>query len=385
MKKVLIFAAAAALVLAGCAKNEVVSTVGANEEIPIGFSNYAPRALTKANGTLVDNGALPAGSKIGIYGYSNGTTALPGNAAGVKPEFMNNALVTYASTSATATASDPVRYWPRTTTNVLSFYGYYPYDNDAITAKPSSGNAGLGTFSFTQPAAVADMVDFMVSNVANDQYYYTDGTDGYAENPSAVKANNGVVPLTFNHMLSKVNFKFSHNVALASGDKIVVTGVSLAAVKTTGTLTPSYTAPATPGTLGTTSFSWGTSAATPAAVTVPIFNAGDGGQTLLKDTPTINNGSDGTATSADTDFLFIPQSLSDDVTITINYDIIQNGTTTNNTVTKKLNAIEFGGSALTAWEINKFYTYSFIIGLNEIKFTGNVADWVNGGTGTLNI
>ena len=377
----MIIAASAALVLAAsCSKNEVFNTN--DEDVAIGFSNYAPRSISKADGTLVNSGALPAGSEIGIYGYSDGTNNLADNAGTVKPTFMDNAHVTYSGvTSATATATDPVRYWPKTTTNILSFYGYYPYNNAAITAKPSSANAGLGTFSFTQPAAVANMVDFMVSNVANDQYYWATGD---AENANGVKAIEGVVPLTFNHMLSKVNFKFSHNVALATGDKIVVTSVSVAAVKTKGTLTPSYAAGAA-GALGTTSFSWGTTANTPADITIPIFNEGDGGQLMVKDTPKLNNGSDGNATSADTDFLFIPQTIGDDVVITINYDIIQGGNTTHNVAEKKLNTIEFGGSALTSWEINKFYTYSFIIGLHEIKFTGNVVAWADGGTGTLTI
>ena len=374
-------AAAAALVFASCTKSEITSSLY-DEETPVAFSNYAPRSLTKADGTLVNSGALPAGSEIGIYGYSDGTNNLADNAGTIKPTFMDNAHVTYSGvTSATATATDPVRYWPKTTTNILSFYGYYPYNNAAITSKPSSANAGLGTFGFTQPAAVANMVDFMVSNVANDQYYWATGDEA---NANGVKATDGIVPLTFNHMLSKVNFKFSHNVTLATGDKIVVTSVSVAKVNTKGTLTPSYTAGAA-GSLGTTTFSWGSTANTPATITIPIYDEGDGGQLMVKDTPKINNGSDGTAKSADTDFLFIPQSIGDDVVITINYDIIQGGNTTHNVAEKKLNVIEFGGSALTAWEINKFYTYSFIIGLHEIKFTGNVVAWDDEGTGSLNI
>lgn len=376
----MIFAAAAALVFASCAKSEITSVNEANNHA-IGFGTYAPRSITKANNTLVDNGALPAGSQIGIYGYSDGTNKLTADAGTLNPTFMTNALVNYDGVdSGTATPTTPVRYWPKTTTNVLSFYGYYPYNNAAITAKPSDTTTGLGTFNFAQPVAVADMVDFMVSNVANDQYYYTDGTDGYAENGNGVKAMTGIVPLTFNHMLSKVNFKFSHNVELATGDKIVVTSVSLAAVKTTGTLTPHYAVNSSANALGTTSFAW-SAQDNAAAVTIPITDDGNGGQLLVKDTPTINNGT----AKTDTDFLFIPQTIGDDVIITINYNIIQGGNTTANVATVKLNTIQFSGAALTAWEINKFYTYSFVIGLKEIKFTGNVVNWTDAGVGTINI
>lgn len=372
MKKYFIIAAVTALTLASCAKVESY-TVSAGDGELIGFSNYAPRALSRANSSLVNSGALPAGSEIGIYGYSDGTNRLATDPT-VKPEFMTNAHVTYSGVnSETATATDPVRYWPKTITNVLSFYGYYPYDNSAITSKPSASTAGLGAFGFTQTSNVTTMVDFMVSDVANDQYYW----DGVNANANGVKATNGVVPLTFRHMLSKVNFKFSTDVTFAGDDGIVVTSVSIASgINTVGTLTPSYTQ-GTAGALGTTDFEW-TGQGTPAAVTVPITNQ------KLTNTPTVNNGT-GTAASSTTDFLFVPQDIDDAVVITINYNLTQGGKVTANTVSTKLNVIEFGGSALTKWERNKFYTYSFVIGLKEIKFTGNVIAWTDGGTGTINL
>ena len=148
MKKSILFAAIAALTLASCAKNEVFVPV--QEDIPVGFSNYAPRAISKANGSAVNSGALPTGAKIGVYGYST-TTANLTSSFTTKPEFMTDALVDYdTNTSATATATDPVRYWPKTITNLLSFYAYYPQESTKITGKPTAATEGMGTFTFTR-------------------------------------------------------------------------------------------------------------------------------------------------------------------------------------------------------------------------------------------
>lgn len=364
MKKVLIFVAGAALLFASCAKNEVVSNVGANEEIPIGFSNYTPRANTKADASLVNTGALPAGSKIGVYGYSTATDNLVSNFT-TTPEFMTNASVTYASTSATATATDPKRYWPKTITNLLSFYAFYPRESAKITAKPTASTAGMGTFTFTQGETVEAMEDFMISDVANDQYYWATGE---AENASGVKATNGVVPLKFNHMLAKVNFKFK---TLSDYSPVTITVKSAKISKDvlkTVTITPAYTAGAA-GSLGTTAFTYVSNTAHTADIVIPFDAAG---LALNNTTAQLNNG---TATTQ-TDFLFVPQSISDDVTVTIDYIINQNGTETANTVTVQLNTVKDGSSnPITEWHINDFVTYTFVIGLKEILFTADVNNW----------
>ena len=359
MKKSLLLAAAAALLLASCGKNEVY--VPAQEDIPVGFSNYAPRAITKADGSLVDTGALPAGSKIGVYGYSTADANLASNFT-TKPEFMTDALVDYGSnTSATATASDPVRYWPKTNTNLLSFFAYYPKSSTNISGKPTATTSGMGTLTFTQAGAVEDMEDFMISNVANDQYYWATGD---TENASGVKATNGVVPLVFNHMLTKVNFKFCTN---ANYSPVTITVNSATIAKETLSKTeirPSFTAAAA-GSLGTTSFGYSSSEAYTADITIPFDAAGQ----LLTTTSELNNG---TGTN-DVDFLFVPQDLSDDVIVTITYTINQNGTKTVNTATVQLNqVVDTSSNAITEWHINDFITYTFVIGLKEIKFTGKV-------------
>ena len=363
MKKSILFAAIAALTLASCAKNEVFVPV--QEDIPVGFSNYAPRAISKANGSAVNSGALPTGAKIGVYGYST-TTANLTSSFTTKPEFMTDALVDYdTNTSATATATDPVRYWPKTITNLLSFYAYYPQESTKITGKPTAATEGMGTFTFTQAGAVAEMEDFMISNVANDQYYWKDGEP---TNGNGVQAVNGVVPLVFNHMLTKVNFKF-RTVTDYSANNVTIKVKSAKIAKETLSkvvITPSFTAGAA-GSLGTTAFTYSSNTPYGADVVIP-FSADQ----TLNTTATLNNGTAVTQT----DFLFVPQLISNDVKVTITYDIVQDGTVTENTATVQLNKVKNGSDQfITEWGINDFVTYIFSIGLKEIKFTGTVNNW----------
>ena len=369
MKKSTLLAAAAVLLLASCGKNEVYVPV--QEDIPVGFSNYAPRAISKADNGAVDTGSLPTGAKIGVYGYSTADANLASSFT-TKPEFMTDAVVDYGSnTSATATATDPVRYWPKTNTNLLSFFAYYPQESTRITNKPTASTAGMGTFTFTQAGTVADMEDFMISKVANDQYYWATGE---SENANGVKATNGVVPLEFNHMLTKVNFKFrtvqdysSKGVTIkVKSAKILANGVYKDVV-----ITPSYTAVAA-GYEGNTAFARTSNTNMyDADVTIP-FSADQ----TLNTTATLNNGT----AKTQTDFLFVPQVLSDDAKVSITYTIEQaNAPTEEITATVQLNLINKDGSDPAApideWHINEFITYTFNIGLREILFTGSANTW----------
>ena len=382
MKKCFTFAAIAALVLAAsCSKTELRTPYGDTQKA-IGFTNYAPRSLSKASASLVNTGSLPADSQIGVYGYSTGeprfsTTAIPA----WLPSFMTNLPVIYSgNTSATATATDPVRYWPKSTINLLTFYGYYPYNDATITSKPGASDAALGTFGFTQTSDVTTMVDFMVSDVANDYYY--DATS--ASNSNGIRSEDGSVPLTLRHMLTKVNFKFKQASGITNTE-IKVTSASIAGVLASGSLTPTYDLGAA-GSLGTTTFptTWATAGtAYSGSVDIPInsvVSSADAAYIVLTTDAVLNCvKNDGAITGQN--FLFVPQTLSDAVVVTINYDITQNGNVTHNTSTVQLNT---GGNP-TAWNRNNNIVYTFTIGLQPIKFTATVVDWDSESNGAFAI
>ena len=368
MKKLVFLAAAAALVLASCAKTEVTSVSEAQNHT-IGFGTYTPRSLTKAGDTYVASGNLPDGSVMGVYGYSTGTANFAGTTE--KPLFMDeNFTVTFGATSfSTPTATNTLRYWPKTITNLLTFYGYYPYGNAAITSVPTSATEGLGSFGFTQDGDVTKMVDFMVSDVAND-YYYTTETE---TNSNGIKATDpGYVPLKLRHMLAKVNFKF--NKASDLGDEIVITvnEVSIAGVLSKGTLTPGYTAPTTLGNLGTTTFPelWGGTANTAYATAVDVPITSDA--LVLQKAPAADINSTNTK---EQNFLFVPQTLTDDVLVTIKYTIKQGSAAAVNNVSTV--ALKPTGTSTNpaSWGVNDSVVYTFTIGLTPIKFTATVQAW----------
>ena len=379
----MILAVTTALLFAtGCAKVEDTSPVNDSLQA-IGFTNYAPRSLTKAGPTLVNSGALPSGSTIGVYGYSTQDVNFPATSTSpeLKPTFMTNLPVAYTeTTSATATATTPVRYWPKTTTNLLTFIAYYPYSADntgAITSKPTASTNAIGSFEFTQAGVVTDMVDFMVSDVANDYYYDASS----ASNSNGQRSSDGSVPFTLRHMLSKVNFKFAKADGL-DGAEIKVTYASIAGVLSKGTLTPTYIAPESAGSPGTTKFgsnNWDASANTAyaSAVTIPITSA-SGDYLILSTTPTLNS-----TTATNQNFLFVPQTLANTVVVTIAYDITQNeNVTTHNTATVQLNQ---GAGHPSAWNRNDNIVYTFTIGLTPITFKATVQGWADESTGAFTI
>ena len=175
MKKIMILAASAALVLAGCAKIETVS----NQEMdaPVGFSAYSGNPLTKAGSYDVMTTENLQASGFGVFAYQ--TT---GNyAAGIAPNFMYNQLVEYG----TAWTYSPIKYWPNQingtapstngdadgqspkaqsySTDKVSFFAYAPYV--AVTASSGAvASATEGITALTSNAAITDpKVSYKVS------------------------------------------------------------------------------------------------------------------------------------------------------------------------------------------------------------------------------
>lgn len=145
--------------------------------IPVSFSALshwdAPqtRLAEDASSNTV---SFTPGDAIGVFAYHNGSTT---------PNFMNNQKVTFDGTNWTYA---PMKYWPQSKGDNLSFYAYYP----------ESGNIKfLSTTpipSFTYDAKLAD----------------TDVLAAVSQGLS-LASNGKTVPLSFVHLLAKVNFTFT--------------------------------------------------------------------------------------------------------------------------------------------------------------------------------
>ena len=114
MKKYLIFAATAAVVLSACAKVETVKVVSDKEAVSFGV--YTGKATTKAVSTTeygnIDNDILKNSTYgFGVFAYysdgdANKYVASPSN---FKPNFMYNQQVKY---NAGTWKYSPIKYWP---------------------------------------------------------------------------------------------------------------------------------------------------------------------------------------------------------------------------------------------------------------------------------
>ena len=401
MKKHMILAAVAALTLASCAKIDTFETKPVvDENVPIGFTNYAPKSLTKAGDTYVAGNDLVTGKHFAVYAWStaNGSylTANPGT-----PNFMNPADVTYTGDTMTGENNTytPTRFWPSgDTPDNLSFTAYYPYGGAGITAPTFT--TGVGTYAFEAQAAAADMVDFCVADVVNDQVY---------GNTNAGSSYKQTVSFTFKHQLTKVQFKFKKATGLGATTVIELLDAELVGIQKTGTLTATYTRNASPAVnaLGTTATAWSNQGGSQG---YEIFvNSGDNKVNPEYTAPsTISNPvtlADNATTTVDNSaiFLMVPQTMADNtqklsVTWRVRvYDDATNAGNNNGTglLSETINTktLDFYDDLTMEtwddpddstdelvershnWVKNQFVTYTVTIGPKPIWFTGTVASW----------
>lgn len=154
--------------------NPVTPTPSHNDRA-IGFNGYISRTLTR--GTSYDVDKLSQDG-FGIFAqYTNGTRA---TAQTFDPQFMNNLQVTSADKS-TWTYS-PLRYWPNSKDEYVSFLAYAPYQtSNPLVAKTTA--TGSATTPKTYIHYVPENnnpesnVDWMYNTIdAFNQQIYTNGT-----------------------------------------------------------------------------------------------------------------------------------------------------------------------------------------------------------------
>ena len=392
MKKLMTFAVMAALILAaGCAEIENKSATN-DAQHAIGFSNYAPRNLTKADGTYAASTTLIDGKIFDVFAYATANgTAFATNAIGT--QFMNAVDVTYGdggNSDATKNTYSPMRYWPSgDTPDWLTFWAYYPVQSgNGITYTAPNGSNGVGSYAFTTADAAGSMVDFMVADVVNDKTYAT--------------TTNGVVPLTFRHQLAKIRviFKTDLNPTADPCTKVVLTDAKINNIRTTGTLSTTYAS-------GTTTTDWGT---TPAIESTPkVFEVLLSGNDIDNEVLTTS-----AVGGADADlFLMIPQTMvsgTNAQNITVTWDV-KTFNTADNATAKGRTATTVGSNGLLSithntatlyldecvttdggstqanidWAKNNFVTYTITIGPKPIRFTASVTAWDDEVNGYFNV
>ena len=207
---------------------------------------------TKANDSFISgSGPLNSGQHFGVYAWNTGGSYLSTNPG--SPGFISTAWdVTFANNNDKGKNNiyDPGavdNFWPRSSGYDYSFAAYYPYGGAGITG-PTWTSGTVGVYGFTMQSTAATMVDFCVSDIANDITYgaTNSGIDG-------------TVQLNFRHTLCRVQFKFVKAQDVEEDLHIKILDAKLKNVHTKGTLTATY-AQHTPspgyGLAGTTTLNW---------------------------------------------------------------------------------------------------------------------------------
>lgn len=340
MKKFMLFAAMASVVLTSCV-NEDMEVMESASKKAISFDMPVMKPTRAQLGEIIGT-AYPEAESFMVYCKSY-TGAYAGWEGATNYFDANGETVSKTGTQWTTTTS---HYWPELG-NELVFAAYSPAD---AAGTYSQTNAGLQIDDFTTAAA-------------NSQYdlMYTARVAGKN------KGNNGdaAVSMVFKHALTSVVFS-----AVAADDKatyniksLTVNGSFVTTADFNQNIETATELDGTPkwdlGAAATTSYGILSGAA------VSVNTSG----VMLT-----GNTSDAGVKSA---LLLIPQGVNPDATVTIVYEKTTSDGTLESTAAVKLSDFKASGASISEWVMGNRYVYNITFGANKpIHFSPSIeADW----------
>lgn len=350
-------AAMAAMVFAGCAKDE--SFVEPQE---IGFQPVAYKAAqTKAN--VITSATYPTDAPtFGLFAYQLTTGTFDANKASAQL-YIDNKEVRYEDSN---WRTYPKSYWPLQ--GSLTFIAYSPYSENGKASHEitNSGNSVLTIEGFQVGITKEEQKDLMWSYLSKDKT--SNGTENNYPEASPTYAG---VPILFNHALCRIKITAKTAENYSSFATYKLKQIQVVGLKDNATLTVTdnvaqWTAPtANLGTAITVDNDTKYVFDFYAPATYKVLSANSDIVTYMN------------AETAGNGLLAIPQSLEGvtlEVTYTMTVDPDGNGfapavvTETTKEVTLKTNA-------LSQLEQNKVYTLNLSISANEILYSPDVNDW----------
>lgn len=192
--------AMAALLMVGCSQNEITE-MSPDARPAVAFNVYT---TAQTRGTETNNDATGTGIKnptvgFGVLAYYTGQDNFATNKATAKPNFMWNQKVTYASS---AWGYTPIKYWPNTDGDKISFFAYAPYEDTPATGVskgivPTAATAtGYPELAFTVKTTASGQIDLVATNA----------TQTGNEKTIDLEKTTGKVLFTFKHVLTRLNF-----------------------------------------------------------------------------------------------------------------------------------------------------------------------------------
>lgn len=338
MKRIILLAASAMAILAGCTRTEIRSI--ADEPQQITFRTIETKGA----------GDFDKGNKFYSYAYflpKDETWEI--NNANAQ-DYITGALIAFNTTANAWKADGATYYWPKQ--GSLTFFAWT--DNTATPTGTYAGCAKDKGITFTAYSAFDHKnKDLLVADIAKDMDGKNNLTTHQGWKPG--------VPTVFHHVLSNLAFTIKTNNNYAGAT------YSLKSIKLKNISTMGNYAQGSPAATADTDV-W-TGHAAPKEV--PVFTAGAAEQSI---TSTLTK-----LTPSTTDFsIVLPQKFADETpvieivyTITTNYT----GTAVVETVTetKPLKDIYTEG-----WVSGKKYTLNIKLSLNEILWDPSVEGWEDG-------
>ena len=403
MKKSLIFAATAAVVLSACAK---VDTYKVSEQEAVSFGVYAGKAATKAvsgtdYGTVTTTSLQGSSNGFGVFGYY---TDADDYASNTKANFMYNQQVTY---SGSAWTYNPVKYWPNehgasavsTDTDKLTFLAYAPFvankdiagdkgvsitdkagsaaADEGITAMTANNVAGDAVLTFKVPASSEEQIDLLYG-VMKATYVDVEGaTIGTANKPLenlTKQKTDGKVEILFKHALAKIAIDIKDVVDAVSpvtsvdpasdGTKVVVEKLTVK-----GTI-------GTDGKLNLYTGAWSDTASGASFDVTPLPSDIYSGATAPTTYPTVDGVKEtGLGTGNTIDLMVVPAAGAEITGVEITYYICTEDPQLDGGVSIVKNVISKDFATAVTIEKGKQYGLNVLLGLTSIKLDATVADW----------
>jgi hypothetical protein len=299
------------LCLVGCAQDSNILDNGQNRQLEFSVTTHRWDNSDKSSDQKIPSRATP----ISTFDTSKNFNVIADvNNEGNWTTEVNNEMVSYSSAN-NIWKTTAIHYWPGTGSTV-NFYAYYP---TGISGSITHAAGSAPVLSYTVPDNAADQIDILASSktgLAGDSYSQT--------------------PVDFEHIFAVVQFSVGSS-GLPSG---TITKVTLNNILYKGTYSLGGTW--TPNTTEKKSFSQTVSAST---------NAG----TVI--TPGVMT------------FMMMPQTLSNDASITVTYS---NG----GILTKAITGI---------WEAGKTYTYNLSYPPRTFNYTGSAQSYIVPVTGIYKV
>ena len=364
MKKILMFAAVLAVGVS-CAKISQVAPVS-NEGGQIGFGTWSAalsRARTQGTSTFA------SGDDLAVYGYKDKSTPAPATV-------FDDVVVSYDGSD--WTYSTP-RFWDSN----YDKYVFYAISPAVIGTQADGSNSSTdvdpqdGTFVTRAITFAGNDNDILVAD--EKTVNKTDGGgsfNGYA-----------TVPLVFNHVAAKVDFKVKKAPSLHDAT-VTVSAFELSDIDNVGQLTvASYSSThPVPSWSGTARTTYGPgSGVTPVSIASPITIAEDTG---FSSSNTTANTDPAGSTTLINNLIVLPQTFrasggSNPQKITLTYKIAVDGSADTEFEDCVLYLYDFDNTdnavqtdtKVASWEPGKYYTFYITIDANKIDFSASITDW----------